>query len=99
MDSASRKYLVWADANTYCGISELYVDDSQDPAPGRNYNNGNPWIQGSVGRVDNGCWGLTNAVEAHELLHLLQALRFGSSRRAAYAAGSTGSPSGRRATR
>ncbi|MDQ3896266.1 MAG: hypothetical protein M3326_03265, partial [Actinomycetota bacterium] len=66
-----RKYLVWTDANVYCGISELYVDDSQDPSPGRNYNNGNPWIQGTVGRVDNGCWGLSNMVEAHELLHLL----------------------------
>ena len=66
-----RKYLVWSDSNTYCGISELYVDDSQDPTPGRNYNNGNTWIQGSIGRVDNGCWGLSNMVEAHELLHLL----------------------------
>jgi hypothetical protein len=68
---SDRKYLVWADANRYCGISELYVDDSQDPTPGRNYNNGNPFIQGSIGRVDNGCWGLTNMVEAHELVHML----------------------------
>lgn len=66
-----RKYLIWADSNVYCGISELYVDDSPDPTPGRNYNNGNFLIQGSVGRVDNGCWGLPNMVEAHELLHLL----------------------------
>ena len=66
-----RKYLVWADNNTYCGISELYVDDSADTTPGRNYNNGNPWVQGAIGRVDNGCWGLSNLVEAHELLHLL----------------------------
>lgn len=66
-----RKYLVWADTNRYCGISELYVDDTADPTPGRNYNNGNPWIQGTIGRVDNGCWGLSNLVEAHELLHLL----------------------------
>lgn len=68
---SDRKYLVWADTNRYCGISELYVDDTQDPTPGRNYNNGNPFIQGSIGRVDNGCWGLTNMVEAHELLHML----------------------------
>lgn len=66
-----RKYLVWSDANVYCGISELYIDDSADATPGRNYNNGNAFIQGSIGRIDNGCWGLSNMVEAHELLHLL----------------------------
>jgi hypothetical protein len=66
-----RKYLVWTDANVYCGISELYVDDSGNATPGSNYNNGNPFIQGSIGRVDNGCWGMTNMVEAHELIHLL----------------------------
>ncbi len=66
-----RKYLVWADTNVYCGISELYIDDRPDPTPGRNYNNGNSLVQGAVGRVDNGCWGFSNMVEAHELLHLL----------------------------
>ena len=101
---ADRKYLVWTDTNRYCGIAELYVDDSQDPTPGRNYNNGNPWIQGSVGRVDNGCWGLTNAVEAHELLHLLGGVQASAphatpgfhcldeSDRLCYADGSTSSP-------
>ena len=66
-----RKYLVWSDANVYCGISELYVDDSASTTPGVNYNNGNPYIQGATGRIDNGCWGLQNMVEAHELLHTL----------------------------
>ncbi len=66
-----RKYMVWTDANVYCGISELYVDDSPSATPGQNYNNGNPWIQGAIGRIDNGCWGFTNLVEAHEMLHLL----------------------------
>lgn len=68
---SDRKYVVWTDANVYCGISEIYTDDTADPTPGRNYNNGNPWIQGAIGRIDNGCWGLQNLVEAHELLHLL----------------------------
>ena len=66
-----RKYLVWADTNVYCGIGEIYIDDSADATPGRNYNNGHPWVQGAIGRVDNGCWGQANPVEAHELLHLL----------------------------
>ncbi len=66
-----RKYLVWVDANVYCGISEIQFDDRPDTTPGVNRNNGNAQVRGGVGRVDNGCWGLTNLVEAHELTHLL----------------------------
>lgn len=59
-----RKYLIWMDANVYCGISTFMNDDrsTQD-----NSNN----LQTSWSRVDNGCWGQTNSVELHELTHML----------------------------
>ena len=68
---SDRKYIVWADTNVYCGISEIQLDDSGDATPGRNHSNGNPYIPGTIGRIDNGCWGLSNLVEAHELIHVL----------------------------
>jgi hypothetical protein len=68
---ADRKYLVWTDANVYCGISEIQFDDRPDATPGVNRSNGYIGVRGTLGRVDNGCWGQTNMVEAHELVHLL----------------------------
>jgi len=66
-----RKYLVWMDAGVYCGIGQVYLDDSPSTVPGANASNGDLRVPGEVARVDNGCWGLTDAVEAHELIHTL----------------------------
>ncbi len=58
-----RKYVVWMDANVYCGIGFVENDDS---AGSTNRNNG--IVQGMVARADNQCWG---SVESHELMHTL----------------------------
>ncbi|GAB1693116.1 RICIN domain-containing protein [Krasilnikovia sp. M28-CT-15] len=60
-----RKYLIFADANVYCGIG-TYIADRR-PGVG-NRNNGGP----SYGRVDSGCW--SSAMAARELTSTLGAV-------------------------
>ena len=63
-----RRYLVYVDANIYCGLGSLLADDR----PGAvNLNNGLPSVDATFARVDNGCWGLTDSAEAHEVIHTL----------------------------
>jgi len=62
---ADRKYLIFSDANVYCGIG-TYIADSR--AGQGNRNNGGP----SYGRIDTGCW--SSVVAAQETTHMLGAL-------------------------
>ncbi len=67
---ASRKYLLWTDASSLCGVATMYNDDRESQAE---LNNGS---YAQYARVDSGCWGLGNgtsqhSVEAHELTHTL----------------------------
>ncbi|MEU7875679.1 RICIN domain-containing protein [Dactylosporangium sp. NPDC049140] len=60
-----RKYVIFGDANVYCGIG-TFAGDTQ---PGeKNRSNGGP----GYGRSDNGCWAAS--VAAHELGHNLGAV-------------------------
>jgi hypothetical protein len=67
----NRKYLLFAEANVYCGISEAFQDDS----PTNNANDTQAWGP-LVSRVDSSCWNSpnTHSVAAHELMHSLGAV-------------------------
>jgi hypothetical protein len=62
---ADRKYMIFADANVYCGIATFAGDDRAGPD---NRSNRSP----GYGRADAGCW--NPAVAAHELAHNLGAV-------------------------
>ena len=72
-----RRYLVWFDANRYCGIGTAFRDDRASKA---NRNNGRPYGPAAYSRVDRQCWGLHStayhSVEAHELMHNLGAVQY-----------------------
>jgi hypothetical protein len=61
-DSPDRKYLLFVDADVYCGIGTAIGDSSPGPENRNNERTG-------YARVDNPCWGSDTA--AHELTHTL----------------------------
>jgi hypothetical protein len=61
-NSTDRKYMLFVDANVYCGIGGIWNDDRDTTG---NANNVGP----SYGRSDAGCW--NGAVAAHEHMHNL----------------------------
>jgi hypothetical protein len=58
----SRKYLLFVDANVYCGIGSIWSDDVSGAGNANNTTT-------SYARADAGCWG--GDVPAHELTHNL----------------------------
>jgi hypothetical protein len=65
---ASRRYLVFMDANLLCGIGQMALDDR--PSPAQNWNN--VLYQPMFSRVDAGCW---DYAETHELAHNIGAVQ------------------------
>ena len=70
-DDPNRKYLLFADANQFCGIGTLYNDLRQSS----NYNDG---YAASFARVDANCWSTGQSVAAHELTHNLGGVQQGA---------------------
>jgi hypothetical protein len=63
-DRPDRKYMVFADANEFCGIGTVYDDD-------RLVGNLNDGRAASYSRIDANCWSSGHSVPAHELTHNL----------------------------
>ncbi len=64
-DNPHRKYLMFADANVFCGIGSMYGDAHAT-------NNSNDGRYASYSRVDSNCWSSrSSSVPAHELTHNL----------------------------
>ena len=70
-NDANRKYMVFADANQFCGIGTLYNDLRQS----NNYNDG---YAASFARVDANCWSTAHSVPAHELTHNIGGVQQGA---------------------
>ncbi len=58
----NHKYVVFADAHIYCGISDIVGDDQAGASNGNN-------LSFEFARTDNGCW--SDVIPAHELMHSL----------------------------
>ena len=67
----NRKYMVFADANQFCGIGTLYNDLRRTD----NYNDG---FAASFARVDANCWSAASSVPAHELTHTIGGVQQGA---------------------
>lgn len=65
-NSSNRKYMIFMDANLYCGIGSLNSDDSPSQ---NNSNNSGP----DYARADSGCW--SGSVIAHESMHNMGAVQ------------------------
>lgn len=67
-DKPDRKYVVWVDANLYCGIATMPNDDRDAVDNAAN-------TETHYARIDTPCWNYTNSIEAHEIAHMLGAVQ------------------------